>query len=183
MSIAKPHVTHDPPIWRKKSSALDCLRPHFVTCHIFAKNKILRPGHVCSWLIRHTVLLPRPRIILALASVCAWLSTIQLSPTRKCKSSLVRPLFFFPWKILGMRHVSGFGPKKNPPLCACVESRCDIRVVESRKKSSAQGMCGNRVLHIYDFSVPPNVFFDNGFDRMTPALPPPSLTESSPLRL
>ena len=52
--------------------------------------------------------------------------------------------------------------KKNPPLCACVESGCDIRVVGSRKKSSAQGMCGNRVLHIYDFSVPPPVFFDKG---------------------
>ena len=50
--------------------------------------------------------------------------------------------------------------QKNPPLRACVESGCGIRVAGIRNKSSAQGMCGDRVLHIYDFSVPPPVFFD-----------------------
>ena len=34
----------------KKSSVLGCSGPHVVTCHVLVQNKILRLGHVCSWL-------------------------------------------------------------------------------------------------------------------------------------
>ena len=126
---------------QKKSSALGMCAPGSPHIHSSSAENYPGPGLGVLMAI-HT-----PKIILALALVRPCHPTqpwCDCSPLTKKNPERTTCVMFW--------------PKKNPPPWVCVESGCDTHAADNQKKSSVLGMCGNRVLHIYDFSVPPRVF-------------------------
>ena len=164
VSFAKPHVTHDPPFWRKNPPSWGVWAHTFATCHIFIQKN--PPPWACVPLVLHTSILPLPKIILALALVCSWLSTRRkLSwPWPWCGPATPHnhgvTVLLSLKKILSERHVSCFGRKKilRPGY---VWNLGVTHMPQTIKKNPPSWACVEIVCYIFtDFYSPPPVFFD-----------------------